>query len=538
MGNIIKNVHITTFRKLSNLEFNIGRNITVLSGHNGVGKSSLLSVIASVSGTNNKRNDGQKFQPDFVDYFHIDPKEKYLEYDMSVGYENEGIKYPFHKGVRFKNDTKTGRGIRPLPKTVSEPNSGKTNISAIKELKEKLDITESSRVPMPTIYLSLARLYPTGESDVKTTEVRKNTNIYQKKYYEKYREWYNAILPNSISTDSKDIFIMTKEVTENSKLFMGLNNSTAQTQSVGQDNLGSIISALVDFYALSLLEDYDGGVLFIDEIEASLHPSALTKLFTLLDQLSDYLKLQILVTSHSLTILKNIIIKQKKDPEKYQLIYLKGQRDPNVTQYIDYLTLKADLFDDVQSIQPTITIYCEDSETKQLFEMLINIAIRLRLIDPLPNYDILPIYIGKDQLEGLPKYDSHFRKVLIVLDGDAKSKNKTKIEEWINNNNFEKSRTAKKLRDNIVSLPGFLSPEGFLYKIIYTYCKRFIDHQNFWRSLDASPDLTNYTSERVEEMFVFPDNEVNLDKLKSNSKDMLTFCEQSQIIYDYYNGQN
>ncbi|EAD2781179.1 hypothetical protein D3480_14585, partial [Listeria monocytogenes] len=182
MGNIIKNVHITTFRKLSNLEFNIGRNITVLSGHNGVGKSSLLSVIASVSGTNNKRNDGQKFQPDFVDYFHIDPKEKYLEYDMSVGYENEGIKYPFHKGVRFKNDTKTGRGIRPLPKTVSEPNSGKTNISAIKELKEKLDITESSRVPMPTIYLSLARLYPTGESDVKTTEVRKNTNIYQKKY--------------------------------------------------------------------------------------------------------------------------------------------------------------------------------------------------------------------------------------------------------------------------------------------------------------------------------------------------------------------
>ncbi|EAV9865379.1 hypothetical protein FFD13_15265 [Listeria monocytogenes] len=75
-----------------------------------------------------------------------------------------------------------------------------------------------------------------------------------------------------------------------------------------------------------------------------------------------------------------------------------------------------------------------------------------------------------------------------------------------------------------------------MYKIIYTYCKEYLEHQNFWRSLDKNPETTNYTSERVEDAFLFDD--VNLDKIRENSNEMFTFCEKSQIIADYYNNKN
>ncbi|HBM3623312.1 TPA: AAA family ATPase, partial [Listeria innocua] len=482
MGNIIKRVYIDKFRKLSKLDFEIGRKITVLSGHNGVGKSSLLSLIASASGTNVKKIDGQKFQPDFLEYFEIDKEEKYSDYRMIVGFENEEIEYTYYKRISFSHDKSTGRGIRTLPRTYRKPGSIEPLKSMEKELKEKLGITDSMRVPVPTIYVSLSRLYPPGESSVSTTAINKQAKVYQKKYYEKYKEWYNSILPDSILVDSDKISVMKKDRTENSKLFMNLKDSTAKTQSVGQDNLGSIISALVDFYALSLEKDYQGGLLFIDEIEASLHPSALIKLFTLLDQVTEGLKLQILLTSHSLTILKEIINKQTNSSINYQLVYLKGLRDPNVTKYINYSALKSDLFDEIQSVQPTIKIYCEDDETAKLFEIIVNIALQHKLVDPLPKYKILPVYLGCEQLKELPKNDIHFNSVLIVLDGDAKSKTKIKIEEWLENKNIEKGKSSINLPDNIVTLPGFLSPEGFMYKIIYTYCKEYLEHQNFWRS--------------------------------------------------------
>ncbi|EAD1188094.1 AAA family ATPase [Listeria monocytogenes] len=536
MGNIIKRVYIDNFRKLSKLDFEIGRKITVLSGHNGVGKSSLLSLIASASGTNVKKIDGQKFQPDFLEYFEIDKEEKYSDYRMLVGFENEEIEYTYYKRISFSHDKSTGRGIRTLPRTYRKPDSIEPLKSMEKELKEKLGITDSMRVPVPTIYVSLSRLYPPGESSVSTTAINKQAKVYQKKYYEKYKEWYNSILPDSILVDSDKISVMKKDRTENSKLFMNLKDSTAKTQSVGQDNLGSIISALVDFYALSLEKDYQGGLLFIDEIEASLHPSALIKLFTLLDQVTEGLKLQILLTSHSLTILKEIINKQTNSSINYQLVYLKGLRDPNVTKYINYSALKSDLFDEIQSVQPTIKIYCEDDETAKLFEIIVNIALQHKLVDPLPKYKILPVYLGCEQLKELPKNDIHFNSVLIVLDGDAKSKTKIKIEEWLENKNIEEGKSSINLPDNIVTLPGFLSPEGFMYKIIYTYCKEYLEHQNFWRSLDKNPETTNYTSERVEDAFLFDD--VNLDKIRENSNEMFTFCEKSQIIADYYNNKN
>ncbi|WP_370854705.1 AAA family ATPase [Megasphaera sp.] len=56
-----------------------------------------------------------------------------------------------------------------------------------------------------------------------------------------------------------------------------------------------------------LTEDYSSGILCIDEIDVSLHPDAQQRLIDLLDKLSSELNLQIIISSHSLVIIKEIL---------------------------------------------------------------------------------------------------------------------------------------------------------------------------------------------------------------------------------------
>ena len=66
---------IEYFRKFqSQIEFKFGKKITVISGVNGIGKSSLLALMASTSGTTDRRLSGQQFQPEFMDLFNIHPE--------------------------------------------------------------------------------------------------------------------------------------------------------------------------------------------------------------------------------------------------------------------------------------------------------------------------------------------------------------------------------------------------------------------------------------------------------------------------------
>ena len=127
---------------------------------------------------------------------------------------------------------------------------------------------------------------------------------------------------------------------------MPLNKTLPETQSVGQDNIGYIVSALVDFYLhKQKTENYNGGILCIDEIDASLHPNAQLRLFDLLDRLSEELELQIFVTTHSLTILKKIIKKQSRSSEDYRLVYFVDPELPRLSSIEHYADIKSDMFD-------------------------------------------------------------------------------------------------------------------------------------------------------------------------------------------------
>ena len=44
----IDKLHITKFRSFENIDFSIGKNLTMISGINGTGKSTILGILAQI----------------------------------------------------------------------------------------------------------------------------------------------------------------------------------------------------------------------------------------------------------------------------------------------------------------------------------------------------------------------------------------------------------------------------------------------------------------------------------------------------------
>lgn len=176
-----KKMHIKKFRKFHNCEFEFGNKITVISGLNGIGKSSLLSLISSTTGSKHNRLNGAQFQPDFFDLFNISPEEKYSSYQLYIEFDRvlstmkdkTPYNYNLTKRISFKNDTNEGRGIRIIPRTVGPiEHEEVTNSDA-----QKASGTYDGRIHVPTIYSSLSRLVPLGEVKTQEAIIKNNDNI-------------------------------------------------------------------------------------------------------------------------------------------------------------------------------------------------------------------------------------------------------------------------------------------------------------------------------------------------------------------------
>lgn len=174
----------------------------------------------------------------------------------------------------------------------------------------------------------------------------------------------------TISEDA-EISIIAKKACSRASLHMDMENTPTLSQSVGQDNIGNIISALTDIYLLSTEEGYNGALLCIDEIEVSLHPDTQIRLLDLLDKISTELKIQVVVSTHSLTVLQECLKKENKDSGRYKVIYLKNPSSPYVTEIKAYDLLKADLFGRLQYEKIKVRTYFEDCVGKELFNELI-----------------------------------------------------------------------------------------------------------------------------------------------------------------------
>jgi hypothetical protein len=228
--------------------------------------------------------------------------------------------------------------------------------------------------------------------------------------------------------------------------------------SAGQDNLGQIITAILSFERLrnTLGGDYFGGLLLIDELDATLFAAAQEKLVNTLFEIAKDLNLQVIFTTHSIEILKQLMLPQfKKDSEVIFLDNSSGKvinaqnNNVSLTQMINNICV---LYPTIEK-ETKIMAFCEDQEANLWLRNLLGSRILKKL-------HIIPDNFGGGNLVYIAnKKIPVFKRSIFVLDGDQ----------------------GRKLKDNkcprVITLPGQQRPED----IFYNYLKNDLPaNDKFW----------------------------------------------------------
>ena len=142
---------IHKFRKFENLEaekaIQLGKKITVFAGQNGVGKSNVLSLIASTFGITHRRYTGGNFHPEFSDFFTIPEEEEYDDYASYLKVVNTDNDSFIQKRHSYKDDTKEERGIRLIPRATNYFTPDQKLNKVKKETKDTFYIGGGSKDP-------------------------------------------------------------------------------------------------------------------------------------------------------------------------------------------------------------------------------------------------------------------------------------------------------------------------------------------------------------------------------------------------------
>lgn len=304
---MILKVVIDKFRLAEDLEIEIGKNLTAICGQNGTMKSTLLGCIAQPFGVGRgrKKDDkkekysdcmivNQKFYTDINDVFKFSK-----EYDLPGN-------HVYH--VYFDKDSNI---MKQEEKIVYEnPLQVKSRKRPVGEKKHIRFVTGKERstgkgnIPIPVVYLGLSRLYPIGEVD----NLKENSLELSNDEIKFLKENYSEIL---LSFDSEEYKDEIKLIDKNKISTGGISTNSYdwQTISAGQDNIGKIILTVLEFKRLKekFKENYFGGILLIDELEATLYPGAQKKLIEFLNRYSARYDIKVIFTTHSLEIIEELL---------------------------------------------------------------------------------------------------------------------------------------------------------------------------------------------------------------------------------------
>ncbi|MHA8056355.1 AAA family ATPase [Aquirufa nivalisilvae] len=451
---IIKKIFIKKFRGFQDVEFELGKFITVISGQNGTQKTTILGMLSQSFAItdddhpmkNEKPLSGGNYISSFADKFKLSeafdkPGEHewtlFFENDIFPPYEVESIHRDKSKGtLRFwkKNDRTKGSGF----------------------------------IQLPVIYLSLKRLLPIAE-DIKLSVNEKMSLSTDDFIF--YKKWFNKIL---ILTREKDQVQSSNYLSSTNKQTLGANTDHYdwKSNSAGQDNLSKILLSILSFKKLQekYTENYIGGILAIDEIDASFYPGSQKILFEELITFASKYKIQIIFTTHSLTILEKVneIQAEPNRAGQVKLMFLTKEdgriKVKNDTSY-SYIHNHLNRTLTGNSKTRKIDIYTEDKEGTIFVKSLIGQKTKYL------NFINVSLGCGNIiQLASVKVPSFTYPNSIIVLDGDVKR-------------NSSQLRAIKKIK-NILLLPTDKSPEQFLSDFLYT----LKDTNPIWKEIDETFD--------------------------------------------------
>ncbi|MEJ3960254.1 AAA family ATPase [Brachymonas sp. G13] len=463
----LKKLFVEKFRALSNVEIEFGDHITVVCGKNGTSKSSILGIAAQIfsfekdyikgSALSFRQITGGLFKSQYSEHFRISDK-----FDrpgsMTVNIE-------LHDGYTDKDATarlelmKRGKLPRPVVRNNSTVEKGGNT---------------SRNFTHPVIFLSLKRLYPIADRDYKVIDFD-----YLKQHEQEFIGLTNELLnrQSSVATGT--------EGTISSAVAHG-ENYDQDSVSAGEDNAGQIVLALMSFRKLKEeYADYKGGLLLIDEADAGLFPTAQINLIKILDRECNELNLQVIMTSHSPTLIEYAYEKSQQYRRKYKTIYLSNTYgNVQVAQNWSWPQISADIHTRTVSTSaevrlPSVNVYFEDKEAADFFAALMNRQPIKKFTQPLTE-----ISLGcSNYLQLIQKGVSEFsEKSVVCLDSDTSDK--------VNGKGYK----------TVVLLPGSLPPDQLIFEHLYNLPA----DDDFWKN-DlgyARPNFTNSAAEIIREFAV------------------------------------
>lgn len=452
---IIKDISIKKFRGFNNVDFELGFNLTAITGQNGTQKTTILGMLCqSFSITENEnpmKNEkplcGGTYISSFADKFKLSEEfDKVGEHEWTLNFCNPKIESYTIESIHREKSKGTIRFWKKGDKTKG-----------------------SGYIQLPVIYLSLKRLIPIAEVNGLTENEDFVLTDDEIKFY---KEHFNKIL---ILTREADKIKSSKYLYSTNKQTLGASTDHYdwKSNSAGQDNLSKILLAILSFKRLKEKygKDYNGGILAIDEIDATFYPGSQIKLIEYLIKFSSKFDIQIIFTTHSLTILENLSKLQEDKIRKDQIktmFLLKEDGNVIIKNNVDYNFIQNHLNRSLtgKPINKKIDVYTEDKEGTIFIKSLLGNSKTKYL-----NFIDIPLGCGSLIQLAQKKIPSFtFPNSMIVLDGDVK-KDKAQYNK------------VKKLK-NILLLPLNQSPE----QILAEYLNTLSDANELWGNIDSTYD--------------------------------------------------
>ena len=422
---IIKSVEIEKFRAFHQASFSLGKRITAISGRNATQKTTVLGMIGqpfTISKNHPmygcKTIDGYNFRSQFKEKFKISQ-----EHDV-IG--EHKWKLNLHRGI-YSNDyyaiESIARRQRDKAPTLRFWNAESRSIGA-------------GYIQLPVYFLSLSRLFPIGESG-KTQNISPELSEDELKYC---IDNYRSILSIQSMPGSPSVGL---EKGGASRTFSGISDGIHDifTNSAGEGNITKILLAVLSFKRLKEKygNDYKGGILLIDELDATLYGFSQKKLVDFLWTAAGDYKIQIVFTTHSPLILKQVNKYQRKErlnkginlpsyAYDSSIVYLVPQYDGEGVRTIMPKNISSTselntILNDINLSGPTggnkLNIYCEDMRAISFVQYILTKSLGINLDFYMNFVDINLGWTNYVQL--YEKNVPEFKNNIIILDGDVPS---------------------------------------------------------------------------------------------------------------------
>ncbi len=299
-------------------------------------------------------------------------------------------------------------------------------------------------IQLPVYYLSLSRLFPIGE----TGKTQTIPTTFTQEELDYCITNYRTILSIQNVNGTPSVGI---EKGSSFKTFAGVSDDIHDifTNSAGEGNITRIILAVLSFRRLKEQygQDYKGGILLIDELDATLYGFSQTKLVEYLWKAAGDYKIQIVFTTHSPIILKCVNKLQRKErqdrginlpPFAYDssIVYLEPRYDQEGNRFImsKNIWTSSELSEVLNDINLAISangnnikVYCEDNRAISFLQYVLSDILKINLDLYMSFVDI---NLGWTNYVHLAEKEvPEFRNNIIVLDGDVLQKTEYKSKE-------------------------------------------------------------------------------------------------------------